>query len=277
MEIYYLSNQGEKIHLDREPYYMLDSSNIADYEWDYTTGKFNSISGFTKYMKSKKVDIAVISKNREEHKKNINNLLEIFDSDILIVSSGKLYIDDYYLPCYFVKSEKENRYTNGRKVIVNFSVIIEKNMWIKETLVRFRYSDDKKEATPGKGYPYGYVYDYAAGAGHASLLKNDVFDSTEFVLIIYGYAQNPSITIGGNVYSLNCTIQEGDRLIIHSQEKTITLIRSNDIRENYFRYRESGKNIFEKLPAGSDIPVYWNTDFDFDLWTIEERSEPLWT
>lgn len=275
MEIYYVTNEGNKVYLDREPYYMLDSSNVVNYEWEYQTNSTKAkISGFTRYLKIKDVDIAIVSTSKEGHKADINNIVGKFENDIVTTSPGKLYMGDYYLSCYFVKSKKQSRYENVKKAIVNFSIIVEEDMWIKEEMFKFRYKEQPVD-TSGRGYPYGYSYDYAAGGGYTSDIENTHFGYSDCVITIFGYANKPEVSIGGNTYKLNYTVQTGERAVIDTKQKTVQLSKKNGVVVNLFRYRDTSHYIFSKIKPGIQ-PVYWNGNFDFDVLMKMERSEPEW-
>lgn len=275
MEIYYTTSEGKNIYLDRKPYYMLDSSDVIDYEWEYQTNSKNrQISAFTKNLKKKGIDIAIISESKEEHKENINNIVEAFENNIVMISPGKLNIGEYYLSCYFVKSKKQSIYENAKKAIVNFSVVVEKDVWIKKTRHEFIHEDIPDIS--GRGYPYGYEYDYSIGSGYMDILDNEHFASCDFILEIRGYSFKPSITIGGHVYKVNETIQANEILTIDSKEKTIILTKNNGVKVNLFSKREKSSYIFEKIHSGEN-QVYWNSGFNFEITLFEERSEPKWT
>lgn len=274
MEIFYLNNKGQKLYLDREPYYLLDSSDIVDYEWNYSVNENTSrVYGFIRGVRNRKLTIAVVSRSKEDHKEDLNSIVKHFEFDIDSASPGKLYINNYYIPCYVHKSSKDARYINVKRSVVNFE-IVKAGGWIKEKIVRFRWQDQTPDVS-GRGYPYGYDYDYRASIGYESVLENDVISDMEFTLTIYGYADHPEIDIGGNVYRLNYTIQAGEYVIIDSAKRTIRLVKTNGVVVNLFRYRESNM-IFEKIQTGTQ-QVYWNGSFDFDLLLYEERSEPAWT
>ena len=182
---------------------------------------------------------------------------------------------DYYLSCYFVKSKKQSRYETVKKVIVNFSIIVEKDMWIKESTLQFRYADLEVDTT-GKYYPHNYPYSYGLGGGYNSSISVEAFGRMDFIITIYGYAHHPEICIGEHVYKVDYTIQPGEVLTIDSRKHKIILTKTNGITMNMFRYRDIRHYIFEKITAG-ELPVYWNGSYDWDILLLEERSEPEWT
>lgn len=276
MEIYYLNNKGQKLYLDRAPYYLLDSSNIVDYEWDYKINESTSrVYGFIRSVKNRKLDIAVISESKDSHKENLDTIVKHFEFDIDYAVPGKLYIDNYYIPCYVHKSSKGARYINEKRVVVNFE-IVKSGGWIKETTIPFRWQEQEVD-TSGKAYPYNYPYNYGMGTGYTSEIEIESISDMDFVLTIYGYINKPEISIGFNTYMVDHEVAPNEELVINSRDRTIYLInRPTGIVKSMFRYRSKDFWIFEKIPSGI-LPVYWNGAYDFDLKLLEERSEPKWT
>lgn len=127
----------------------------------------------------------------------------------------------------------------------------------------------------GAGYPYDFPYDYAL-----PLISNNIFcesiGASDFRLLIYGEAANPSVIIGGHNYAINGTVGKGETLLIDSLTKTITLTTAAGNKINWFDKRGRENYIFEPIPTGK-VGVNWSGSFGFDLTIIEKRSEPKWT
>ena len=275
MEIYYLNNKGQKLYLDREPFYLLDSSDIVDYEWGYKTNESTSrVYGFYRGVKTRKLDVAIVSESKETHMSDIDNIVKHFEYDIDYALPGKLYINNYYIPCYVHKSTKEARYINVKKSIVHFE-IVKSGGWIKETTFPFRWEEQEIDES-GKTYPYNYPYNYGMGTGYNSEIEVESISDMNFILTIYGYAHNPEISIAGNTYRIDHGVASGEVLRINSKERTAYLTKPNGSTLSMFRYRYKDSWIYEKIPSGK-LPVYWNGSFNFDLLLMEERSEPKWT
>ena len=97
-----------------------------------------------------------------------------------------------------------------------------------------------------------------------------------FRLIIYGYASNPTLHIGGHEYSVNVEVDDGEYLTIDSVAKTIFLTRNNGEKVNCFNLRNKDSYIFEKIPAGDNAITSPNDQIYFDITLLDERSEPKW-
>ena len=127
----------------------------------------------------------------------------------------------------------------------------------------------------GADYPYDYSYDYAVSI-NGRIINCDSVGKSEFRLLIYGSAVNPSITIGGNRYAINGSIAEGETLLIDSSQRTITLTTATGNKVNWYDKRDRESYIFEPIPPGNNS-VLWSGEFGFELTVIEKRSEPKWT
>lgn len=274
MRIYYENCKGEIVYLDQPPYYMLDTSDVVDYEWDYTCNKTETaISMFKKYMKQKSIDIAIVSNSINQHRKDINYLIDTTEMDVLTVNPGKLYIGEYYISCYFVKNKKGRRYIDAKKTSMNFTMIVEKDIWIREEFMKYRYADLPHD-TSGRGYSYDYAYDYKSSGGYTAVFANANTGYGHCVITIYGYANCPYVVIGSNIYQLNYVVQTGEKAVIDTETKRIYLVKKNGVVVNLFRYR-GDHYIFEKIPPGEQI-IYWNGNYDIDILLKTERSEPKW-
>jgi hypothetical protein len=101
-------------------------------------------------------------------------------------------------------------------------------------------------------------------------------ESSDFKIVIYGEAVNPSVVIGGHIYAINGMVGKGETLLIDSISRKITLVTAQGQQINWFDKRARENYIFERIPAGK-VSVSWPGDFGFDLTVIEKRSEPKWT
>ncbi|HEX2935803.1 MAG TPA: hypothetical protein VHO72_10660 [Bacteroidales bacterium] len=135
--IYYKNNYGQTVYLDRWPYKMLTDTDLFDYEWSYETqNELNpKISRFYRNMVQKKVGIVIGVKKDEDY---ATELVEAFEKDVVGVTPGKLYVNDSYVSCYFIKGEKTKWKAGQPFPMVTFTLICEKGSWITESSTTFR-------------------------------------------------------------------------------------------------------------------------------------------
>lgn len=276
MEIYYVNNRNEKVYLDRGPYKMLSATSLFDYEWDYATqGSTNPIiTKFSQTMQEKDFDIRILGSSIEDFKEKANYLLSVFEKDIFGVSPGKLYVGDWYLRCYIVKSKKSKRYFNARSSLLNINIIAENGMWTKDVTTSFGKITNEIYNRAGLDYAYDYPFDYANSLT-SQLLVNENYAPANFELTIYGACQNPAVSIGLHTYEIKDSIVLGEYIKVNSRTRKIYKVKNNGEIINIYDRQGRDMWIFEKIPPGNLI-VAWSGGFGFDVTLLEERSEPRW-
>lgn len=58
-------------------------------------------------MVSKDISVIVTGNTKEDYLKNLEALLEVIDTDVINMKSGRLYVGKCYLQCYFVQSKNQ--------------------------------------------------------------------------------------------------------------------------------------------------------------------------
>lgn len=253
----------------------LNANDLRDYSWSYDTIN-NKITRFYRSIKPRKLPLVIFCASDDEAVKVKNRLYEIAEADIVAEKAGKVIIGDYYTKGYITESKKSSYLIDKRYCKLDLTLTSDDSAWYKETTHVFK-PDNKGENSiiGGADYPFDYAFDYAFATNGSTLMCDSVGDSA-FKLLIYGYAINPTIGIGGHFYTVEGTIGEGEFLLIDSVSKTITLTTATGKKVNWFDKRGRTHYIFEPIPAGRNI-ISWNGEFGFDLTIVEKRSEPKWT
>ena len=102
---------------------------------------------------------------------------------------------------------------------------------------------------------------------------------SDFRMIIYGPAVNPTINIAGNQYKVNYSVEDGQVLIIDSRstqpwDRRVYLVAGQTVI-NVFDYRDPAGSILKKIPPG-DIAIGYARTYGIELTVYKERSEPEW-
>lgn len=272
MIIKYVNSKGKEIDLNNGSYKMM-VSDLLDYDWEIVKAS-EQITGFQKNISEKTINIDVLRDAKKSARLLMNDLTDIFETDIVCFKQGKIYVDDYYLSCFIFSSEKSNWETEFL-ISCEYGLVTDYPFWIKE----MKYSFEKrivlkKRASISGDYPYDYSYDYVFD-GAKKYLVNDHYTSCGFKMIIYGPCLNPAITIGENKYEVLTSIQEGEYLEILSafHKRTINRISIDGKIINEFANRNGDP--FRLISSGSNT-VVWNGEFGFDVILYQERSEPKW-
>lgn len=280
MKIYYKNSAGKIIDFTKPPYKLLIDTDLFDYEWNYKIrGELNpQITRFYRGMTSKSVSVIIQNQSWEEQKKAVDNLFEIIENDIYSKTAGNFYIEDYYLPCYFVKSGKSNLRKGSTFFQEEFEIISEHGMWLKETNYVFR-TDVSLPSTDGQrnlDYPYDFNYDFKSGMV-GRIINNTGISPVDFEITMYGASLNPYINIGGETYRVYATLDTGEYLKINSVTKKIYKVKVNGEVVNQFNLRDREPDaFFRKVQPGINA-VTWSGAYGVDVTLFEERSEPKWT
>lgn len=273
MDIVYENHKGNEISLYRWPLMLQNPEMLFGYGWKYDSNK-RSISNFSKEIVEKTCTISIFAESKEEYMNVINMITEVIEVDVLNETPGKIKVNGYYLNCFITGSDfeewEEDFYSTDKKI----KIAAVNGSWIKEKQQEFISSE--YDTSDGFDYPFDYPFDYGINVTGNSVINNDYFSSSDFIIKISGYAFEPLITIGDNQYKINdLTIGNNEVLTIDSRNKTIILTKKNGVNVNCFSKRDKGHYIFEKIKPGNNS-VYWNGEYNWSLTLIEERSEPKW-
>lgn len=269
-QLIYKNHQNEVFEFGKDGIYV-NLNELHDYEWKVQK-QGNRISGFEYGITKKKLPIIIICDTEKKAISAKNKLLEIVEKDVLAFRYGQIILGDYYMRCFVTKSQKKDYLKASRYLSANLTLTTDFPYWVKETATAFNTATVSSDAY--LDYPVDYPFDFK-GSTHNNSLTNSSFVDTNFKIIIYGACTNPSITIGGHVYQVNCTVGEGEYLTIDSTSKKIYLTANGGAVSNKFNGRNRESYIFKKIPSGA-VPVTWDGTFSFDVILCEERSEPKW-
>ena len=290
MDFYFVNSNNRKIDFTKPPFLGVMSNDLFQFEWDYITQgqAVQRIVKFEKRMKKKTFQVLISGDTSKEYRENLDRFLQLTDVDINNLRMGRLYVGDYYLECYCFASGKQKQYVGTLKTLIDVSIICENGNWQSDEKWIFRSGNNVGEGeTTGNGilYPYDYEtdpltheilgYDYSAPFGRTTLINESYLD-TDFEMIIYGAIdEKAKVTVGGNDYIVYCDLEPYDYLTINSRRKIVEITRYDGTKENVFKDRERGWNIFEKIKSGGNL-VILNENMSMDITLFYERSEPFW-
>lgn len=269
----YTNHVNETITFGDFPYFA-NYNDLRNYEWAYTSAN-SKILSFQRGIVKHKLPVVIVCESEAEGITRRNALFEVIEKDVLANKHGTLQIGEYKLQCFVIASEKSDFLESKRSMTVKLTIVTDRSFWLKEKKYVFTEKGGGETVeTEFLDFSYDFPYDYANDL-NAMEVVNDNFVNTAFKMTIYGGCINPQITINGHVYEVNCTVEEGEILIIDSIAKTVKLQKADGTTVNKFASRNKESYIFEKIPAG-DCRLSRNDQFRFDLALLEERSEPKW-
>ena len=271
MIISYKNNRNQTVNLDQEPYFMA-VSDFLDYEWDYSESH-GVARQFYRSIKTRKLKIDVYGDTERSARKNQNILTEIFEYDIAKKAAGRLYVGEYWLPCYIIACAKTDWEDTTRMVSCEYTLLTESGMWMKKTEYHFRGVSGEKVG--GFDFPYDFPVDFVSAVS-ANRIMNDAVSESNMELRIYGPADKPAVIIGDHMYGVRCTVADHEIVKINTKNRKALLIHGDGGIENIFPFRNREQYIYDPVPAGESV-VSTNGFFDHDVILLTERSEPEWT
>ncbi len=253
----------------------LNYNDLRDYAWEHETLN-NRISRFYQSITTRKLPLVVMCQDVKKAIEIKNKLCDMAEVDIHANLPGKIYVGEYYMVGYITASTKAEYLIDKRYCRIDLTLTVESPQWMREHTYAFIADlDGSIGSEHGTDYPYDYQYDYALSLIGRKINCNSIGGS-EFKLLVYGPAVDPSVIIGNHAYTVKGSLLAGETLLIDSVEKTITLTTATGSRANWYNRRDRANYIFEPIPDGVNT-VSWNGDYGFDLTVIEKRSEPRWT
>ena len=276
MIVKYVNAQGHQIIRNRG-HYRIAEHDLRNFEWTTTvTDRPSGLGGrvtFSRPVQTKTMTIGI--RGGSAFQTNAEALLALTEPDILNNTPGRLYIDDNYLICYLAIASSVKFYSRrGGWASKELTILVSEPFWRSEYTYRYVMGD--AEAGAGsKRYDHREPYRYIASAS-SGLIANTHYAPSPMVITIYDEAINPTITIGGNIYQVNATIGNTQRIVIDQLRRTIEAISPSGAVTNLFDYRNKANDIFAPIHPGSHNIIF-DGSFNFDVTVVEQRSEPPWT
>lgn len=280
MNFFYINHKGMKIDFSKPPYILQE---IDFFDWEYSYENVNKKTcGYKRKTREYKCTIAVAgnkgisySQRLKNWQDALDNLIEIFESDVIAGVNGKLYTDTgYYLECKIIASQKNKWRIKGTIVYVNISILAESLSWIQELTKQF-LPQTTVNATRGLNYPFDYPFNYAPSKVGLATWEIDHYTSSHFLMRIYGPCVDPKVFINNYPYQVFTTLEAGDYLEIDTRNNTVIKYLANGTTQNCYNSRQFTPSIFEKIPPGF-LTFSWPGNFGFDMTVFIERSEPKW-
>lgn len=256
----------------------IKNAKLHSYSWNVIERKHRfgaAVRDFKKDAIEYKIELRI--SGTDNRKKEIENILfEAFERDINTKRPGKLLYDDYYIECYITASETSpDEYFGLKKTITAYCPY---PFWIKETT--YQYFPEPPEAVKYTELEEGimfpeFPFDFCTETGEEVLI-NPSFNDSNFIMTIYGFAENPQLNIAGHPYKVEATINEGEQLVINSLTHTVQKIGRLGEITNLYNARGKIYSVFKKIPPGTNT-LQWSGGFGIDIILFDERSEPKWS
>ena len=273
MNIKYVNSNGQSVNLNQYPYKML-ISDILDSEPDVIENN-GSIIGFDNdIITQREVNIDIHRTKTTSARVSLNNLTDIFAFDVATVIPGRLYINDWYIPCYFYGRETD-RWQTDNIISCEYKLVTDHPSWIHEESHQFFAQSSSSATAGGLDFPFDFPFDFAESKTGFEQWNIDHYASSHFNMTIYGPCKNPRVLINGYPRQVFTSLEVNEYLVIDSQDSTVIKHLANGTTVSVYNSRQFQPSIFEKIPSGL-LNIDWSGTFGFDITLYIERSEPKW-
>lgn len=284
LDVYYINSRNQRFTLQGDDLCFLDVLPLYGYKWEYDvanrpSGMGGTATGFSRYPREIALDLRMRGRTREDFLQRANLLAAVADVDALNETPGRLYVGDQYLTCYLSTGGNVTQAPrNGNFALQSIKVLAVEPYWCTEkTTNLYKQTSGPEELdSMSKRYNLRNPYHYS-GTGYTSVtLLNSHYAPAPMRIVVYGTAADPAITINGNLYQVNVTVLETERLVVDQTNHTIYKLSANGTRSNCFDSREKTSDIFLPVPVGENTLNY-SGEFNASVTIIEQRSQLRWT
>lgn len=273
-EIYYENSNGERLTLSELPY-LLTEGQLFDAKWQLSTvqrplGEGLRLLSARHNTEERTVTVRVVARDRTELSALLQNMSNVFDSDIVSLQPGRLWINGQYMTCWCAARQKELSCDFTAAASVTVSILPETPVWCSEKhYVMLTDSDADRQS-----YPYAYPYRYSMGTSTMTV-ENTGRQECPMRIIFRGEAENPCVYVNGVQIGVNVTLSCRESAVIDQQKRSVYTIDENGEQTNCFNSRIKNGLTFTMLPVGESI-VYCDSAGEVEVVVIEQRSEPEW-
>lgn len=274
-DICYVNSNNAVLDLTSFPYLVNDINEITDYSWDYEANDAQKVVSFSRGVCEMPVTINIHANTHEEYVQARKKLFEVLETDVLNNARGRLYYHGQYVLCNAVTSKKKDWNMGVDFALVYIKFVTDWPYWItEETFEYLPYSGAESKSIGGQNYPYNYPHNYTNTQKGNGIIRNEHYADCNFSMTIYGKSLNPRVSIGGHVYEVLTSVDDGEYMVIDSKSKTIKRYKANKQVVNEFGSRNMESSVFQLIPTGKSN-VLWDGSFGIDITLYHERSELL--
>lgn len=269
--LFYVSARGERLSLDGEGAFTGTAAEMRGRSWSYELGH-RGITGQSRPARTVDVDVAFTDPGKADE------LRRIADRDVHDGTPGAVEVGGRWTQRAYVLGFEPDLVYRGF-VKGSLTVALLDGAWRRPHVIELRPGG---AASDGKGHPYAYPYSYGLAEGVGRIMSVGSMPGPVSITV-YGPATDPSVTIGGNRFAVECSVPAGGHLDIDGVALTVTLVNAYGERENRLADavrgtgRGGGEYIFEEVGGDGEVLVSWPGTFGADVTWWEQEGEPPWS
>lgn len=279
IKVIYEASSGRRYDLKAEPV-RIKNANFHNYAWtrEVINQRFGeTVQRFAKDAQEYETTLYLMG-SQSEIKQTLYDLHNDFERDITSQTPGRLWWHNSYIPCYITASSTyphENNYW----VCNEITIYCPSPFWIEEKTFSF-FPVEEQAAYPYLDFNADFAYDFSYKPRAVLQIETGHYAPSSFRMIMHGPCVNPSVTIGGNVYSVNVSVPAGGYLVIDSRPEAplgwqVYMRDDAGVQSNVFDNRNPNYQILERIPGGT-VNLEYSRTYGIDLTLYLERSEPSW-
>lgn len=248
------------------------STDLFDVQADYIAGN-GAVLGFADGLQVNKLSVRLVGGSLEER----DELFDVLAYNLANETPGKIYTGAWYCPAYIIGAAVDRWHISEGALSCDLEVLRCSKRWTRDLTSSYT----RRDHGAGLNFPFDFPFNFATKSSEGSTITNPSALPAPISLRIYGPAENPRVSIGGNAYMVDASVRNGGQLLIDGQNKTITLYDEYGNAENAFGKRRgiqregSGSYCFHRIEQGIHT-VEWDGTFAFDVTVFETREERRW-
>lgn len=268
------ASSGE-VSLTSDGSMLASSLDLRSSEWSYDLGT-RSLQGATRKAVTRKAAVAFADPRA------CDETLARLDLDVSSMTPGTLVAEGGWSQRALVVAHSPQAMLSRGGCVASLTVALLDGAWWRWLApVELTVWDGSGQADAWLDYPHPYPHGYATGR-RAESIDVPTLAPCAARLTLWGPCVGPSVTIGGNAYSLpRLTLGAGERCVLDGTTFCATRIGRDGTATDVtaLAVREGGEGggtyAFERVRPGTQA-VLWDGSFGVTVELREERGEPTW-
>ena len=257
--IRYVNSKGEEVNFSSSPFFT-NSKHLRQFMSGFSDGVINTTS-------EGEIELLTVMLVNNTEK---NKVFDILDYDAVTNQVGRLYVNDWFVPCCF-KGVSSIAYEDDNTFKGTLSFVAPKYEFLKETTYVLYPNIG---GGVGMNFPYNYPHNFSAQKTSIIKITNSTASNADFVFEFTGAAPYVEFAIGDTKYLVNAQILAGEKFVLNTHEKKI--YKSKDGKDvDLFGLADDSTYVFTQIPSGVQV-LSWQGDFSVRFTLIEHRRYPEW-